>query len=68
MSTLNLAARCWSNPKIARVASSCVVQACEGTLNTDLSVPESIVSGLIDALQADHAPEVSAICACSPVM
>ncbi|CAL8467099.1 g6635 [Coccomyxa elongata] len=58
MSTLNMAATCCTDPKVARVASSCMLQACEGALNIDMDIPQTIASGLLTAIQATDDPEV----------
>lgn len=62
MSTLSLAAQCWADPRVARVASTCVLQACEGALNVDMNIPETIASGLLTAIQANQDPDVSTFC------
>ncbi|BDA40590.1 probable mRNA transport regulator MTR10 at N-terminal half [Coccomyxa sp. Obi] len=58
ISTLNMAAACCKDPKVARVASSCMLQACEGALNIDMDIPQTIASGLLTAIQDTDDPEV----------
>lgn len=59
MSTLNMAATCCTDPKVARAASSCMLQACEAALNINMDIPQNIASGLLTAIQATNDPEVS---------
>ena len=54
-----MAAECCKDPKVARVASACMLQACEGALCIDMDIPQTIPSGLLTAIQATDDPEVS---------
>lgn len=52
LASLNLAARCSQEPKLARLSASCIEHACEGAVTASIDIPQSVISGLVQAVQA----------------
>ena len=53
LSSLNLAARCSQEPKLARLAASCIEHACEGAVTASVDIPKDVIFGLVQAIQAE---------------
>ena len=53
LSSLNLAARCSQEPKLARLAASCIEHACEGAITASVDIPKDVIFGLVQAIQAE---------------
>ncbi|CAK0735276.1 hypothetical protein CVIRNUC_000554 [Coccomyxa viridis] len=53
LSSLNLAARCSQEPKLARLAASCIERACEGAVTASVDIPQDVIFGLVQAIQAE---------------
>ncbi len=52
LASLNLAARCSQEPKLARLSASCIEHACEGAVTASMDIPQNVISGLVQAVQA----------------
>ncbi len=51
LASLNLAARCSQEPKLARLSASCIEHACEGAVAASIDIPQNVISGLVQAVQ-----------------
>ena len=51
LSSLNLAARCSQEPKLARLSASCIEHACEGAVSASVDIPKDVIFGLVQAIQ-----------------
>ena len=52
LASLNLAARCSQEPKLARLSASCIEHACEGAVTASVEIPKTVISGLVQAVKA----------------
>ena len=53
LSSLNLAAQCSQEPKLARLAASCIERACEGAVTASVDIPKDVIFGLVQAIQGE---------------
>lgn len=52
LSSLNLAAKCSQEPKLATLSASCIEHACEGAVTASMDIPKNVIFGLVQAIQA----------------